>query len=163
MTTQLMADSTRPWLIPASFQYAAAYANGLFTWTDDQIDRFAGHVKIAVFAGDPSQARIARELDIERFDAGPADAAPFIEERRKIGNDGTLYVNRDNSDPAPVPTERQHSGLPDLGSVRWHVATLDGTRSVPVPFGILWAVQFETVAGAYDVSIVYGPYDWSRQ
>ena len=148
--TATAADSTRPWLIPGSIRYAIAYANGIYAWPDDQTDRFAGHVKIGVLSGEPGQAATCRELDVERFDAGPADAPPFIAARRALGHDdATLYVNRAN---LPAVADRLVvADVPDLESIRWHVATLDGTKRPAVPFGILWAVQFEIVAQAYDV------------
>lgn len=156
----LMADSTRPWTIPNSVNYALVYSNGAYTWPDDQIDRFTGHAFIGVHPGDPGQARQARELDVERYGANPQDAAPFVHQRLALGHhDGTIYCNR-STVPAVADLVKQ-SGYP-LHLFRWHIATLDGTRTVDVPFGVLWAVQFETVANAYDLSIVYGPLDFSR-
>ena len=154
----LMADSTRPWLIPASFKYALAYGNGAYEWADDQVDRFAGHVTIGVRAGHPEQAETCRELDVERWDARPEDAPGFLARRAELGHDdGTIYCSRSLILPVLWACTAAGVVVP-----RWHVATLDGTRVVQVPSGVLWAVQFAG-EGTYDVSVVYGPYDWSTR
>ncbi len=160
--TVLMADSTRPWLIPATIRYAAAYPFGRYEWTDDQIDRFAGHIMCAEApqAVSAKDAAIeARELGIEDNSYLPSDAPVFVAARRALGhNDAQLYVNRGNMNEV---ADALAAATPNLSQIRWRVATLDGTKWVQVPFGILWAVQFTDRAGAYDLSVVYGPFDWT--
>ena len=86
------ADSTDPQAIdPAKFSHVAGYANGKYAWPDHQFDRFKRHFKIAVKPGDPRQARLARCLDIERFDATVSDAAPFARHRAEAGHDDCLF------------------------------------------------------------------------
>jgi hypothetical protein len=155
----LMADSTRPWTIPnPPVKHVLVYKNGAYIWPLDQIARFDGHINIGVFGGDPNQAQYCRELDVERYDATPADAAPFLKRRKALGHsDGTIYCNR--STIAAVYAACKSAGVTKF---RWHIATLDGTRTASVPSGTeLWAVQFETVNGEYDLSVVYGEQDWS--
>jgi hypothetical protein len=86
------ADSTSPEAIdPAKFTHVAGYANGKYAWSDHEFGRFKRHFKIAVKPGDSGQARGARCLDIERFDATVADAAPFARERARAGHEDCLF------------------------------------------------------------------------
>jgi hypothetical protein len=155
----LMADSTRPWLIPATFKYAAAYENGLYAWTAEQTDRFDGHTRIGVLAGDQEeQARTCRILDVERGDATYADAPVFLAERRAAGHvDGTIYCSR-----SLIPLVHAACQLKGVEVPRWWVADWTGKpHECVVPTGVCWAVQYEHLAG-YDVSVVWGPLGWAR-
>jgi hypothetical protein len=151
-----MADSVRPNLIPSTFKYVAAYANGHFEWTPQEVNRFTDHINIGVLANIPEQAKYCRVLDVERFDALPSDAPAFIQERHAEGHDdATIYCDR-----ATIPSVYQNCRAAGVTVPRWWIATLDGTMRVPVPDGELWAVQYATVNGEYDVSAVYGELDF---
>ena len=101
------ADSTNPDAIdPAKFSHVAGYANGKYAWSEHQFDRFKRHFKIAVKPGDPTQARFARCLDIERFDATVADAAPFARHRARAGHSDCLFYCSLSVVPALVSSLR---------------------------------------------------------
>lgn len=159
--TALMADSTNFANInPATFKYVAPYLNGDFATPVAQYDRFYGHILIGVRPGDPTQARFARVLDVERFDANPDDAPPFIRERIRAGFDNaTIYCNR-NTYPA---VQKACAGL----HYRLWLATLDGTKLDSFMGHPVWACQYETVRGThgqelYDVSEVFGALDFTH-
>lgn len=90
-------DSTDWTQIPASARYVAGYLNGRYAWPDTAYLTRSGHFKIGVLSEAPQQAREARCLDIERFDADVYDAAPFIAERSSSGHkDALLYTDLSN-------------------------------------------------------------------
>src|SRR5215469_9725433 len=85
------ADSVTPQAIsPAQFSHVAAYYDGRFAWPASQVRRFPRHILISVLAREPGQARFARCLDMERFDASSADFPPFVEVRHAAGHDDAL-------------------------------------------------------------------------
>src|SRR5215469_4750428 len=85
------ADSVTPQLInPAEFSHVAAYVNGRFAWSPAQVKRFPRHIMIGVLPGAPVQARVARCLDMERFDASAADFPAFVGARADAGHDDAL-------------------------------------------------------------------------
>lgn len=158
--TALMVDAIHFANIPAgAFKYAAGYLNGDFITPESQLDRFDGIIEIAVFAGDPTQARFARCLDVERFDANPSDAPAFIMERQRAGfHDATIYCNRDTF---PI-VQKACAGF----SYRLWLATLDGTKLSEFMGHPVWACQYETVSengiSLYDVSEVFGALDFTK-
>jgi hypothetical protein len=159
MTNVLMADSTRPWLIPPSIKYAMAYGDGPNAWTTDQKARFEGHIQISV---DPRNALAplqCRACDVEEGAYSVADVPKFLRQREAIRTNGTVYCSRDLI--IPIWDACQARGVLVR---RWIIATLDGTKDVTVPEGILWGVQFHEAPNKdYDLSVVYGPYDWTRK
>lgn len=84
------ADSIKPELIPGRFTHVAAYPNGQYAWPSSQVARFAKHFEVAVEPGQPEQAKIARAIDCERYDATVADVAPFCRARHALGHDDAL-------------------------------------------------------------------------
>jgi len=86
------ADSIHPDHISSfEFDHVAAYANGFWKWTPEQLARFPRHILIGVLGGQPEQARIARCLDMERYDAqARRDFAPFVQQRIALGHDDAL-------------------------------------------------------------------------
>jgi hypothetical protein len=159
MTNVLMADSTRPWLIPSSIKYAMAYGDGRYEWTTEQKARFKGHIQISVDPSDLTAPLKCRACDVEPGAYSVADVPRFLHDRETVASNGTVYCSRDLI--IPVYEECKAAGVRIR---RWIIATLDGTKHVIVPEGILWGAQFEMEPpDAYDVSVVYGPYDWTRK
>jgi hypothetical protein len=94
---RLMADSTRPWLIPVTFnspdRMVAPYLDGTYRWSSRQIARFplAAKVFITVF-GDVT----ADVADVETGDMGPAEFAVWLRERIDMGRRyHACYSSRD--------------------------------------------------------------------
>ncbi|HXS63717.1 MAG TPA: hypothetical protein VN767_12775 [Streptosporangiaceae bacterium] len=172
------ADSTNPEAIDAAkFSHVAGYANGKYAWSDHQFARFKRHFKIAVKPGDPSQARLARCLDIERFDATVADAAPFALDRAKAGHDDCLFYCSLSVVPALVSAlrsakaEHPDAGKWGLWAAWWwqkpHAPTaaevsaeLKRLSGVTLPAGKLRGCQWQP-GGAIDRSVWYAPDNFS--
>lgn len=154
--TATMVDAVNFANIPeGAFKYAAGYLNGDFITPESQLDRFEGTMLIAVRAGDPTQARFSRCLDVERFDANPSDAPAFIMERQRLGfSDATIYCNRDTFPIVLKACQGLH--------YRSWLATLDGSKPTEFMGHPLWAVQYEDVDNLYDVSEVFGALDFTK-
>lgn len=132
--------------------YAAFYVNG-FVWAPSEIRRMSRVFGVSV-RSDPSYARVARCLDIERGAATVKDLVPFMQERAAhVGgfHDVVAYVNRSNWDRAKQAVHA--AGLPDP---HWWVATLDGTD---IPSA--WACQQFGHPG-YDLSVLHGVDNFRR-
>ena len=164
-----MADAVTPANIPAKLGCAAAYVNGEFEWTRQELARFPRVIRISVLP-DPKAAAKARALDVENHDATPADAPAFVRYRQGIHHrDATIYCNR-----STLPAVLEHLG--DLQPRLW-IATLDGrawtpdelaidiaaAEKIPVSPERIWAVQYVTLAPGYDLSLVYGEHDFDRR
>jgi hypothetical protein len=153
MPPVLMVDSATPEKIPhGPYRAAAVYVNGRYAWPQSQIARFADVIRISVLP-DPSWAAHARVLDVERFDATPADAVAFIRERRRLGfDDATIYCSK----AVVAAVQVACHGL----RFRLWIADWDGhVHDDPDA----WAVQYANLeAQGYDLSAVYGKRDFSR-
>lgn len=151
--------------IPAG-ERAALYFNGKFAATEEIKLKYPRHFLIAVKSGDPSQASGARCLDVEQFDAKPADAPLFAANRLALGfRPATIYCSLDTV-PAVVSAFLAFHKAGDL-LMPWRlwVAHWDDTTARPVLpgliGGVLWAKQFhEGVHGDPDVSVLYGEDDF---
>lgn len=148
-------DAANPANVPSGV-YAAVYING-FAWPQSEINRMARIFKISVERS-PLWAEKARCIDIENGAALPVDAAPFVQHRINFlkahglhFNDSVVYVNRSNR--GDVQERLAHAGL---HAYNW-VATLDGTD-----LDDAWAVQLQTVNGAYDLSRLHGVNDFRK-
>lgn len=64
-------------------------------WTTAQLAEFPmGHYLTASLADRPHDAKDARELDVERYDATTDDVAPWLISRHEFGHDdGQIYVD----------------------------------------------------------------------
>lgn len=152
MTAKLhFYDSANPAAIPSGV-YAGVYVNG-FAWPAAQVHRMHKVFRISVHS-DPGWAAHARCIDIETGAAAPADAVPFVRERRRLGfDDATVYVNRSNMTEVRRLLEAAH-----LPALFW-VATLDGTQDVPGA----WAVQYQGgLHSAFDLSVLHGVDNFHR-
>src|SRR5215467_4978677 len=67
-------------------QPVACYVNGpVSVWTPTEESWFGEKIRIGVYPGQPRQARRARVLDIERYDARPVDVNMFLKAREAAG------------------------------------------------------------------------------
>lgn len=166
-----MADSVEPDYIPRLYALrpngVAAYADGKYAWDPDVGRLFPNHWRICV-TGDLAMAEHARVLDVEKFDATPADVKPYQLARFKHGFDTIVYCSRD--------TVRLVADANDEWTeLEWWIATLDDNywnpdsltnyiRSIGGPLlmpakirAIQWAGR-----GNYDESSVWGNPHWSE-
>jgi len=154
----------------------AVPVDGMWAWSPAQDHLFARKIHYGVLAADvPQLAHRARCLDIEARlrvggDAGARDAGPFLAERAKVARDGTIYCNLATV-PAVVEAAGgasaaprwwlawywQRAGEPTRAQVLAELHALTGVTLEP---GRLWACQYGAF-GSWDLSIVYGPQDWS--
>lgn len=124
-----MADTTDPWEIPTIFRVkpngVAAYVDGEFAWPEGQLRLFPRHIGITV-TGIPAMAQHARVIDVERFDATPADVPPFLENRAKLGHpDGEVYCDRSTVAEVLAAIEGRQP------EPWWWIATLDNHPWTP--------------------------------
>lgn len=159
--TRTMGDATTLANIPLSVQLVGVYRNGRYAADPSYLNTLFPlakyvHVWIDVNGSCPESAQV---LDVERYDATPAQAPGWIKARRKVVHTSlpTLYCNRDTL-PA-VLGECAAEGLIAAEHYQLWIATLDNSttwngrelRTIP---GVV-AVQLETVGGAWDRSKVY--------
>jgi hypothetical protein len=149
-----MYDSTNPFAIPTTAAMIAGYIDGIYAWPVEGWQRFAGKPawKIAVFYGTNN----GNVLDVEQYDATPAQAPIWVKKRLAAGMPAPaiLYVNRGNR--GAVEAALRAAGVTAQQAALW-VATLDGTQAVPAGTYPVVAVQYAnaTMAGGhYDLSIV---------
>jgi hypothetical protein len=153
---RVMFDSVNPAAIPPGAELVAGYVDGAASaWPADAWGRFpeAQLVRINV-TGDPSHGGNA--LDVERFDATPAHAPGWFDERERAGETNlTIYCNRSTL-PAVDAAMGQRSFF------RW-VATLDGNLAISgfQPLRGPAVVQFLPASDLginADMSLVISPY-----
>src|SRR5579859_1053358 len=148
--TRTMYDSTNPNDIPTSAQMVAGYDDGIYAWTTAGWGRFPNSVKVQIAIS--ASHNFGHVLDIENGDATPAQAPGWVRMRMAAGiQRPTLYVSRS----VWATVAAYCAGLP----VDWWVATLDGTKIVTPPLGVIAPVAVQwanaTIAGGhYDLSIV---------
>jgi hypothetical protein len=165
-----MADSTRPELIPDKYALrpngVLVYADGPYKWPSTQIRRFPRRWSITV-TGDPEMCREARCIDVERFDATPADIYGYAEARGKNGDSTVVYCDR-----ATVP--QVVAAYPGWRNLLWFIATLDGVawnpatlasdirdnEGVDIEPADIRAIQ-NVEAGNYDSSLIFGNPYWT--
>src|SRR5215475_1633509 len=171
----IMLDTVDPDAIPDTWNGpVAGYHNGHFAWPAAafRAHRKHGYIKIGVHSGAPSQAEAGRALDIEMFDATPADALPFLKAREAAGHhDATLYGSL-NAIPAIVRAIGHHPcrlwvawywGKPGFPSRELVVHEL-AVRGVGLAEDQhVWATQYLNDQQAnLDYSVVYGRKDFSH-
>lgn len=175
------ADSAAPSLIRyPEFTHVAVYANGMYQWPDDQVARFPAHVRIGVEAGQPAQAEVARVLDVECFDAAPADFPPFVRARHAAGHDDATVYTSILGDPGygiePVIEELTSNGLMAASWRLWVawwwqrpfpptaaevLAEIRALTNIVIAPGRLWACQWQN-GPAFDTSVLYKRDDFVR-
>jgi len=167
-------DSVSPGSIPTATTHVAAYATGRYVWPTEQLDRFERHIKIGVLSRSPSQARIARVLDIERFDASVDDFPPFAEERLDLKHpDPTAYCSIDTIPALLLAIEAARLYTWRLWVAWWWERPLPPTAAevlaeiraltgIELPPRVLWACQWQNGV-SYDTSVLYGADDFTRR
>lgn len=160
-------DSTNPAAVPAkTFSHVAGYGTGKYTWADATFEEYQRYIKIAVFSGDSSQAKIARCLDVERFDATPADAPEFIQARHHLGHDDAMIYCSLSTVPDVVDA-CAHIQTPWTLWVAWWwqkpvpptgfevIQELFHVYDCDLPGGRLAACQWQP-GGPFDLNVLYG-------
>lgn len=145
--TRTMYDSTNPNDIPLDAQLVAGYINGTYTWPQSGWDRFpnAVHVPIATQA----YVNDGVVLDVEQFDATPAQGPDWVLRRRNAGIDPTVYCSL--SVWPFVRAAFQTAGVPEP---HYWIARYDNVAQL-IPGAV--AKQYinpPTSGGHYDLSIV---------
>jgi hypothetical protein len=168
--TPRAADSTDPAAIPDVFTLrpngVIAYADGRWAWTPEQLARFPRFESISV-TGAPGAMRVARWVDVERFDATSAEVPACWDARRAYGfADFGVYCDRS--------TVGEVLDATDGAEPLWWIATLDSQPWTPLslaadiwnsyrvmilPHRIRW-IQNQPM-GSYDVSRGFGPETWT--
>lgn len=145
-----MYDSTNPLDIPTTAQMVAGYDDGIYAWTTAGWGRFPNAVKVEIAIS--ASHNFGHVLDVENGDATPAQAPGWVRMRMAAGVlRPTLYVNRS----AWATVASYCAGLP----VDWWVATLDGTKTVTPPPGVIYPIAIQWAnsnisGGHYDLSVV---------
>lgn len=171
------ADSVNPLRIPGSFTHVAAYADGAYEWSPGHFG-FGKHVMIAVRPGDREQARFARVLDVERYDARPVDFPPFARERHALGFDDPTAYSSILGDQG-FGLQALLNAMADVDyKLPWRLwvawwwgrdfppaasevlAEIRALTGIVLPQGVLWACQWRNLPG-YDTSVLYGRDDFT--
>lgn len=148
-------DSVEPAAIPVDAPAVAGYVDGIFGpnhaqfgqtgWDQAAWDRFSTPIKVRI-AVNPN-TNDGHVADVESGDLTPTTAPGWARMRlQTTGWDAIgLYVNRGNWDATRVAC----AGLP----IRWWVATLDGTQTVPGALAVQYAGS-DRSGGHFDLSLV---------
>lgn len=150
-------------------------------WTAADYALFpAGHIVTATRPGRPEDAKHAREIDVETFDATAADVPPWLIARHDFGHqDGQAYC--DLSSVAGVLQAIWDAKIWDETWWRLRIAWYWGRPAAPTRDQIMtevaryiagtglpmppafrfWGSQWQGGPGI-DKNAVYGPYDFTR-
>ena len=167
----IIYDSTNPYDIPTSAEAVAPYVDGLYGpehkalgsatgWDEAAISRFPNAVKIgiAVFAS----TNDGRALDVERYDATPAQAPGWVHMRIAAGAKLPLLIYCNRSNGAAVESALDGGGFhPGDGKVALWPATLLGSKTVVwnngaaprYPVAMIQYANSALSGGHYDLSI----------
>lgn len=165
------ADSTEPATVPEAFAVrpngVIPYVDGQYAWTPDQVARFPRYEAISA-TGDPASMRVARWVDVERFDATPDDVPLCWESRKSFHfTDFGVYCDRSTIGDVLDATESREP--------LWWIATLDNHPWTPAalaadvykqfgvtitPARVRWIQCFPM--GTYDVSRGFGRETWTQ-
>lgn len=152
MTIRIFRDSINPGSIPlGNGDGVMAYANGKYAWPPAAAQQFIRWGKQVVHIDvDGSAPHAASILDVERYDATPAIAADWIQQRNMYRQDATIYIERAALDALFAVTD----GLP------YWLIVADWTGSpheitMPLPKGVRMAgTQFASL-GIFDSTAIY--------
>ena len=142
--TRQMYDAVTPAHIPSNATMVAGYVDGKYAWRLIDWLRFARavQVRIAVF---PSTNN-GHVLDVERGDATPAQAPPWVLRRRAAGVDPTVYCSL-----AAWPAVRAAFASARVREPHYWIAAYPGNGNALYPGAV--AHQYAD-PGPFDVSIV---------
>jgi hypothetical protein len=122
------------------------YCNGDYAHKPYVVER--GQVWVDVLNEAPGACSI---LDVERFDAKPADVPGWLDKRNPVGR-GIIYCNQ-----STLPAVISYAGDRPFDLI---LSTLDGSMpAVTVPHGTVLAYQVRTI-GPYDESAVVDKAWW---
>lgn len=183
--TYLVADSTTPALIPASFRSqrfrgANPYRDGSDAWTVPDIDKFRQHLSGISVMGDAAAADVADCYDSERYAGLPAGFPPFRARRVERIKSGELpggwpkpycsIAPGDGFGVAAILQAVRAAGQED--PLHWWIAWYTAAGAQPTAVDVsnevyrltgiridpkhIWGCQFVTF-GHYDVTAVYQP------
>lgn len=142
VTTRTMYDSTTPAAIPAGAQMVAAYIDGKYAWSAEELARFPDATKLGITV---TGNEVTDIIDVETGDATPAHVPGWITDTKRVEHPhrATVYCNR--SSLGAVKAACQGAGF-TLGHdyVLW-VATLDGTTELADMHGVV-AIQDKSAA-----------------
>jgi hypothetical protein len=150
--TRKMADAVNPFNIPVGvYPLVAGYINGpISQWPAAGWARHAGHsilVRITVTAA----VNDGHVLDVEKGDATPTQAPPWVKMRRAAGADPTVYCSE-----AAWPAVRQAFIDAKVPQPHYWVAAYPGEGASVIPAGAI-AHQYVDL-GPLDESIVENPW-----
>jgi len=119
-----MYDSVNPSRIPRDAQIVAGYVNGPYAWSDTDWALFpnAVHVGIAVRASYNG----GQVLDVEAGDALPAQAPGWVEMRRVVGVDPSIYCSE-----SLWPSVARAFNTAGVVAPHWWIAHYDGIGVLP--------------------------------
>jgi hypothetical protein len=166
-----MADAIDPYDIPNRFRRnpngVLVYRDGPYDWSEEAVSDFPNHWGITV-TGNPALAHDARVIDVERYDATPADVPAFAAARAQLGAATIVYCSRDT---VPLVTEADS----DWSRLEWFIATLDDVAWTAAGLS-QWIMDdsgvyvspakiraCQNVPGDnYDRSLIYGAAHWAH-
>lgn len=162
---RIFRDSVTPAAIPLDgIQGVIGYANGRFRWhpADETRFRHAG-LQVAHVDIDGTAWEAAAILDVERGDAGPAQAPDWIRKRNGFRGDATIYCNLSTLPDVLAATSRITH--PVTGSWWLWIAHFTGHPHIPpmdLPPGVrVMGCQYLNTEN-YDESVVVGD-AWHRR
>jgi len=167
----LMADSVNPHTIPEKFKRnpngVAGYVDGpLSAWTPHEFRSFPRVWRITV-TGSLAVAARARVIDVETYDATPADVPAYREERHALTGEPTVVYCDRSTVPLVIAADAQHLELEwwiaVLGGKFWTIAQLNdwlqANYQLQLPPDKVRGIQ-DLDTGPYDVSQIFGSPSW---
>jgi len=158
MTDRIMLDGINSLAAGIHRQFpnaamVAGYLNGSYAWSQADWDLFppSARVQITITAS----ANAGDVLDVERGDANPAQAGPWIAMRKAAGYyRPTIYCSR-----SVIPAVRAGTGSYILGKdydiwVADYTGTAHQVTAPGTPSALCAATQYESTSN-YDASVVY--------
>jgi peptidoglycan hydrolase-like protein with peptidoglycan-binding domain len=138
-----MLDSVNPALIPVGTELVASYVDRADGWTLSSWDMHARSVRVRIAT--KASTNDGHVLDVETWDATPAQAPGWLERRRAVGAVPSVYCSR--SSVAAVRQAVQSAGV--VQPFLW-VADWNGLQQVDPD-----AIAHQYSRGAdYDLSVV---------
>lgn len=165
-----MADSVEPSLIPRLYAAepngVAAYYDGKYAW-NPVLRGFPQHWRICV-TGNPNLAPHARVLDVERFDATPADVKAYQAVRAAMGENTVVYCSRSTVPDIVSANSNWRSLLWWIATLedRWYTPTdivreIDSDYDIQLSVTSIHAIQWAG-RGSYDESSIWGNPHWTN-
>lgn len=139
-----MYDSVNINKIPADAEMVAGYIGGQWATFNALSARFPHAVKVSIAVAARYDAQV---LDVEKGDAEPIEAPPWVIRQRKRGQDPTVYCTF-----SAWPTVRSAFRQASVPEPHWWIAKYDNVAELPA--GAVAKQYGGDMAGGYDLSIV---------